>query len=215
VSRAPIPATAIVLAGGRARRFGRDKLAEPLAGRSMLQRAIDAVAEVVVDIVVAEGIADGPGTHGDADPRGDLRAPVPLRRIADRERSPGPLVALAAALEVTSQPIAVVVAGDMPTLREPVLAALLRALAHDPGAEAACLVHRGRRQPLPAALRVGAATTAARRLVADGERRLQALTERLAVRDLAEADWRPHDPEAASLRDIDRPADLDGLPPLD
>lgn len=207
-----LPATAIVLAGGRARRFGRDKLVEPLGARTMLQRAIDAVAVVVVDVVVVEGMVGG---AADAEARGDLHAPVPLRRIADTERSPGPLVALAAALEVTSQPIAVVVAGDMPTLREPVLEALLRALVRDPGAEAACLVHRGRRQPLPTALRVGAATSAARRLVAGGERRLQALTERLAVRDLAEADWRPHDPEAATLRDVDRPADLERLPPFD
>jgi hypothetical protein len=61
------------------------------------------------------------------------------------------------------------------------------------------------------AVRVGAATSAARKLVGGGERRLQALPESLLARDLAEGDWRALDPEAATLRDVDRPEDLEGL----
>ncbi|HRC61654.1 MAG TPA: NTP transferase domain-containing protein, partial [Dehalococcoidia bacterium] len=43
---------AIVLAGGRSRRMGRDKAALVLRGRSLLQRALDAVGAVVDEIVV-------------------------------------------------------------------------------------------------------------------------------------------------------------------
>ena len=47
----------IVLAGGRASRFGRDKLAERLDGRTLVDRAI-ASLEPVVDLVVVAGPHD-------------------------------------------------------------------------------------------------------------------------------------------------------------
>ena len=97
----------------------------------------------------------------------------------------------------------------MPTLSPDVLAALLRALvAAEGSADAAVLVQRGVARPLPAAFRNGAATQAARRLIADGERSLVALVRGLATRELAEGEWRGLDPTGATLRDIDRPEDL-------
>ena len=46
-SEAGSPSVAgIVLAGGQSRRMGRDKVAIELAGRTLLQRAVDALAEV-------------------------------------------------------------------------------------------------------------------------------------------------------------------------
>jgi hypothetical protein len=39
---------------------------------------------------------------------------------------------------------------------------------------------------------------------------LRSLFERLPTRALDETEWRPLDPDGATLRDIDRPADLDG-----
>jgi hypothetical protein len=58
------------------------------------------------------------------------------------------------------------------------------------------------------ALRTGAATAFAGRLVADGERSLRGLFERLPTRLIDEAAWRPLDPEGATLRDVDVPGDL-------
>jgi hypothetical protein len=70
------------------------------------------------------------------------------------------------------------------------------------------LEFRGRRQPLPAALRVGAATIAARRLLGEGERSLHALLRVLRTRELGEGEWRALDPTAATLKDVDLPVDL-------
>jgi molybdopterin-guanine dinucleotide biosynthesis protein A len=192
-------ASAIVLAGGRSTRFGRDKLAEPIAGAPLLAHAVRAVASVSREVLVLgrDGIDEraGPGR-------------VPLRHVRDADPFSGPLTALATGLELAREPLAIVVAGDMPTLSPDVLLAMLRALDAGSGIEAACLVHRGRRQQLPLALRVGAGTSVARRLVGGGERRLGALLEALRARDLPETDWRPLDPAAATLRDVDRPEDL-------
>jgi molybdopterin-guanine dinucleotide biosynthesis protein A len=86
---------------------------------------------------------------------------------------------------------------------------MIRALiASEASADAVVLASRGERLPLPAVLRTGAATTVARRLVGDGERRLRSLFERLPTRALEEGEWRPLDPAGATLRDVDRPADL-------
>jgi CTP:molybdopterin cytidylyltransferase MocA len=97
----------------------------------------------------------------------------------------------------------------MPALSPDVLAALLRALDASE-ADAVVLAFRSRRQTLPAALRVGVATGAVRRLLSDGVRSLHALLAAIRTRELSEGEWRSLDPGAATLRDVDLPADLPG-----
>ena len=48
--------SAIVLAGGRSSRFGGDKLAGRLGGETVLDRTVDAVGAVAVDIVIVTGV---------------------------------------------------------------------------------------------------------------------------------------------------------------
>jgi molybdopterin-guanine dinucleotide biosynthesis protein A len=132
-----------------------------------------------------------------------------VRLVVDPERHGGPLVGLLAGLEAVEQPLVIVAGGDMPTLSPAVLGAMVRALdASGTGWDAVILASRGDRVPLPAVMRTGAATTIARQLVSDGERRLRSLFERLPTRALAESEWRPFDPDGATLLDVDRPDDL-------
>jgi molybdopterin-guanine dinucleotide biosynthesis protein A len=194
----PIEASGIVLAGGRSSRFGRDKLVEPVGGRPLVQHAIATLAGLCREVlVVVPPVGDGPPMPTDVD----------ARLVRDPEPFGGPLMGLLAGLEQAREPIALVVGGDMPDLQPAVLRSLVAAL-DDPDAEAALLGHRGRSQPLPVAVRNGAATPAARRLLADGERSLTALAGKLRVAVIDEIEWRGLDPTAATLRDIDRPEDL-------
>ena len=195
-------ASAIVLAGGRSTRFGRDKLAEPVAGRPLLDHAILAVARVAREVLVLVPPVGEIG-HLARPPDSAVRVAV----IRDPEPFGGPLVALLAGLERASEPFALVVGGDMPRMSPDVLAALLRALDASE-ADAVVLAFRGRRQTLPAALRVGIATKAARRLLSDGMRSLHALLGAVRTRELSEGEWRSLDPSAATLRDVDLPGDL-------
>jgi molybdopterin-guanine dinucleotide biosynthesis protein A len=191
----------IVLAGGRSSRFGSDKLVADIDGRRLLDLAIERLAAVSDEVLVVVS----PG-----DERILPSATATVRRVADPELHGGPLVGLLAGLEVADQPIVVLAGGDMPSLSPAVLGAMIRTLvASEPGTDAIILASRGDRPPLPAVLRTGAATDIARRLVGDGERRLRSLFERLPTRALDEAEWRPLDPDGATLRDIDRPADID------
>ena len=196
MTAAPLPAaSAIILAGGRSTRFGRDKLAEPVDGRPLLHHAAEAVAAVATDVIVV------------APP--DVVPPLPdgVRLVHDEAPFEGPLAGCMTGLVAAREPVVVVVGGDMPSLEPAVLALLIRALVAS-SADAAVLERHGRRQQLPFATRTGAGTDAGRRLLAQGERRLGALMDRLTVRVLAEDEWRPLDPDARTLRDVDEPADL-------
>jgi molybdopterin-guanine dinucleotide biosynthesis protein A len=187
---------AIVLAGGKSSRFGRDKLAEPLLGRPLLHHAVAAVQAVATDVIVVVA------------PEATIDPPAGARVVHDARAFEGPLAGLAAGLAALDPAVdrLVVVAGDMPSLEPTVLTRLIEALG--PSTEVALLELDGRALPLPMALRPAAAMAVAGRLLASGERRLRALAEALAAHVIAEATWRLDDPGGATLRDIDTQADL-------
>ncbi|HEV8545419.1 MAG TPA: molybdenum cofactor guanylyltransferase [Candidatus Limnocylindrales bacterium] len=190
----------VVLAGGRSSRFGSDKLAARYGDLPLLDRAVGAIARQSAEVIVVVAPSDE---------RALPSASVPVRRAVDPEPFGGPLVGLLAGLEAAREPIVLVAGGDMPTMSDAVLGALVRALVSaEESAQAAVLVQRGVAQPLPAAVRNGAATQVARALIADGERSLVALVARLPTRRVEEIEWRSLDPEGETLRDIDRPGDI-------
>lgn len=186
--------SAVVLAGGRSSRFGRDKLAASLDGSPVLWRTIEAIRAVADDIVVVVGPDDGPSL------------PAGVRLAHDPEAFGGPLLGLLAGLAAVRHDHVLVVGGDMPWVRFDVLR-LLAARSRST-ASVATLEHEGRRQQLPIALGVTATLTVGRSLVEAGERRLGALLEAMPTVVIAGRDWRPLDPDAETLRDIDTPDDL-------
>jgi molybdopterin-guanine dinucleotide biosynthesis protein A len=195
MARAP-GASAIVLAGGRSSRFGRDKLAEPIDGQPLLLHAIEAVRALASEVLVI------------AAPDGDPDVPSDVVVVHDPSPYEGPLAGLAAGLQAANEPVCLVVGGDSPTLRADGLALLVGAL-DDSSIDAAALDDDGRLRPLPSAVRREPALNAVDRLLADGQRRLRLVFEALTTRTIPEAAWRALDPNGATLRDIDTPADLD------
>jgi len=189
---------AVVLAGGRSSRFGRDKLAEPIDGRPMLDHAIDAVRTLVSDIVVV--VAPETPAHG---------LPTDVRVAADPDAYQGPLAGLATGLRALDPGIerVIVIGGDMPTLVPAVLSRLLDALDRY---ELAVLSDDESERPLPLAARRSVALDATQRLLDAGERRLRALLAVVDVSVIPAATWRLDDPTGASLRDVDVPGDLPG-----
>ena len=194
--------TAVVLAGGASSRFGSDKLAATIAGEAMLDRAIAAVSSLVDEVIVA----------GPPRPNTGRTAGVNVRSIPDRIGSAGPLQALDGALAAVSTEVAIVVAGDMPTLVPSVLALLVDALWLAPAIDAVVLgdpVEPTRRQPLPVALRVARAREAAAETVDAGDRSLVRALGRMTTVELPPTRWLSLDPEARTLVDIDVPEDLE------
>lgn len=187
---------AIVLAGGRSSRFGRDKLAELIDGRPLLDHAIAAARVVATDIVVV------------AAPDANRDLPDGVHLAHDPVAYEGPLAGLAAGLAALDPAVdrLIVVAGDMPSLVPAVLGRLL-----DPvmaGRAAALLGVEGDPPPLPMALDRRRAAAAIRGLVEGGETRLRALPWALDAEVVPASIWRYDDPAGATFRDVDTPADL-------
>lgn len=186
---------AVVLAGGRSVRFGRDKLAEPVDGRSLLEHAIAGVQSIADEVVVV------------AAPGGHPVVPAGVVVVRDSVAFEGPLAGLLVGLRAAHTPIIVVAGGDMPGLVGAVISAMVAAL-DAPEVQAVLLESDGRTPPLPMVVRRAAALAVAAQLVGNGVRRLGALTDGLATWIIAERDWRSLDPGASTLRDIDTPEDL-------
>ncbi|HEX5826568.1 MAG TPA: molybdenum cofactor guanylyltransferase [Candidatus Limnocylindrales bacterium] len=190
----------VVLAGGASTRFGSDKLAALIDGRPLLHHALEAVA-AASDRVVLVLAPDAPAPPL---PPG-LAVPVTVARDDDRHQ--GPLAGLVAGLrELAADDVALVVAGDMPTLHPGVLRLLGEALAGDAATDAVCLEAEPS-APLPMAVRASAGLPAATRVLAEDRRSLRALLGALASGVVPVDRWRALDPDGASLRDIDRPED--------
>jgi molybdopterin-guanine dinucleotide biosynthesis protein A len=207
-----VSVTGIVLAGGRASRFGGPKLEAQLDGTAILALAIGAVSKVVDEVVVAGqklpelGGVPGPGVRS-------------IRLVPDEAEFGGPLQALAGALAMARGEIALVVGGDMPRVVPEVLAAMAAELVAHPEVRAVLLAApadpraaaEGRetvRQVLPLAIRIEPARAAAAEALAAGDRALRGMLDRLPCHEVPAATWLAHDPLAATLLDVDTEADL-------
>jgi molybdopterin-guanine dinucleotide biosynthesis protein A len=198
--------TGIVLAGGRATRFGADKLAALLDGRPLLHHAILAVASVADEVVVVIG-ADG------ARPRLPVDAATGIRVARDSVADGGPLAGLAAGLAAAHGRVAIVAGGDQPWLSPAILSELLLWLdsaVDGPALDAVALVQDEQVRPLPVALRVGTVRPVAEALLSAGTRSLVGLLAHLRVGTLQPERWRTLDRDGASLRDVDTPDALAG-----
>jgi molybdopterin-guanine dinucleotide biosynthesis protein A len=164
----------------------------------MLHRAIHAVAPLCHEILVSVPFdGDAPTTPED----------VATVLVRDQRPDEGPLVGLWTALGEASHPIALVVAGDMPFMNTGALDLLVAAL-EDPSVSVSGLADGETVRPLPCAMRVAGRDTL-QDLVAAGERRLRTLVWEFPLVAVPEEAWRALDPSGGSLRDIDRPEDLD------
>jgi len=159
---APPPFTAVILAGGRSTRMGRDKARLDLDGQPLLARQI-ALARSLgpVEILIS--------ARRETDYR-DFHCPV----VPDRVPEAGPLAGIAAALEAARAPLGLVLAVDLPHLTRTVLERLLAACA--PGRGVVPRLPAGP-EPLAAVYPRAAAPLAQEALAA----------RRLAARDFATA----------------------------
>jgi molybdenum cofactor guanylyltransferase len=194
---------AIVLAGGASSRFGSDKLAADLGGRSLLHHALEAVGSASGSIVVVVA-PDAP------EPRLPPALAGRVRVARDQVAHAGPLAGLAAGLAaIRDEPpgIALVVGGDMPGLVPGVLRLLVERLAADPKLAAMTLA-ASPAAPLPMAVRPVIVSTAVETCLATGRRSLRALLVAVPAAELSSDAWRALDPRGSTLSDVDRPDDL-------
>lgn len=186
--------TGIVLAGGRGRRFGDDKLRVTVGGVPLLRRAVERLAPACAEVIVV------------ADParRVGPRVRALARVVRDELPGAGPLGGLATGLRQARTGAAFVVAADMPFVRPEAARLLARALD---GHDAVVPLFGGRAQVLHAvyARRVGELADQALR---DGESSIVALLRRLDVVDVPEEALRALDAEGRIFFGVNTREDL-------
>lgn len=185
-------ASALILAGGRATRFGGvDKREILVEGRTIFARQCAALAGRVAEILVSS------------------QRPVPgYRAVADAVPDAGPLAGIAAGLAAANTQWLLVVAGDMPYVTGALVDAMLSAATDV--VDAVGIRIGALPEPLICVVRVAAARPIVAARLA--ERRLKAsqlLTDgELRAAWLDEAAIRAIDPSLRVLANINAPADL-------
>ncbi len=189
--------TAVILAGGRSRRLGRDKAVEPFAGEPLIRRIIRRASEAVSARHVVVVVADS-----------ERAAALPLDgdhlTAVDVFPDCGSLGGIYTGLDASPAEWALVTACDMPFLSAPLLAHM--AGLRD-GVDAVVPVIDGRPEPTHALYARRCLPAIETRLRA-GELKISGFFDDVAVRYVPESDLRNFDPDLLSFFNINRPEDL-------
>jgi molybdopterin-guanine dinucleotide biosynthesis protein A len=183
--------SAIIQAGGRSRRMGRDKALIDYQGRPIIAHVIDTLRVLTDDVAVISN-------------RSDLYSSFGARIVPDYDPPCGPLGGLAAGLRAMKAELAIVVACDMPFLN----VNLLRWLIDLADGYDAIVPQSGvEYEPLHAVYRRDCYHPIVQRLER-GERRVISFFADVRLRPVPEAEWRVLDPEGRSLINLNTPDDL-------
>lgn len=191
----------VVVAGGRGRRFGGDKVVHPRDGRRQVDVVVARLRDLGGRVVVAAGTR---------------RLCIPDSvEVADEPGCVGPVAGVVAGLRAATGPLAAVVAAD---LVEPSVALLQACAQHATGlgVAGAMPMVQGRPQPLHAVVAPDVADDLRAAAVANGHGLITAMLD-VGVVPVDQATWHGWVPDARPAWDIDTRADLpasvDG-PPL-
>jgi len=189
--------SAIILAGGKSTRLGRDKASELLLGVSMLQHVVGRVEAVAGEIIVV-------CAAGQTLP--EVETSTRLRVVQDIDPEGGPLGGVFSGLSAISAPRAVIVGCDMPLLQPALLTALLGLQTDEVDAvvptnaiflpEPLCAVYSKRCLP------------GIEKQLASGMLKVALLLDRVRTRYVPPAEWRAWDPDGLSFLNVNRDADV-------
>ncbi|MBY5161677.1 molybdenum cofactor guanylyltransferase [Salsipaludibacter albus] len=188
------PLDVVVLAGGRARRLGRDKSTVVVGGVRQVDRVVRLLAPLGGVVVLAAGPA-----AADREPSRTDGVVV----VADSPGSSGPLGGIVAGLDVATTPLVAIVAVDLVHPSVTLLRALAREVRRTGGVGVVPVVD-GRWQHLHAVVRRDLGPVLARA----GTGAVGAALADAGVVGVEEDRWRAWAPDARPEVDIDTPDDL-------
>lgn len=188
-----LPATCLVMAGGRSSRFGSDKLVAILGPGRLMDHVLARLVPWFEETVVVHA----PGKPLDGLPPG-------VRQTPDEREGGGPLVGLVSGLVACRTEWAFAAAADMPFVRRELIDALWARTA-----QADVVVPIGPRgtEPLCAFYRASVLPHA-RAAIEAGKRRVISFFDEVRVVHLTEDEVRAVDPDLTSFFNINTAADL-------
>lgn len=187
--------TAVIVAGGKSTRLGRDKASEPLLGVTMLQRVIHRIELLFEEVVIVKA-------RGQRLP--EVESSAALEVVEDLYPEVGPLGGIYTGLSAARTDHIVALACDMPLLQPALVAELVRlAPAHD----LVVPVSDGFPQPLCAAYSRACLGPIQRQIEA-GNYKITGFFGDLRPFYMQPEQWRVFDPEGVSFMNLNREEDL-------
>ena len=182
--------SALILAGGRATRFGGIAKHElVIEGRTIFERQVGVLAPRVAEIIVSGAVIS------------------PYRTVADAVAGAGPLAGIAAGLAAARTDWLLVVAGDMPYISGDVIDLIASRISED--CDAVGIRIGELPEPLLCALRCTIRGVVERRIAAGHRKASRLLTDgELRVCWIEDPELRAIDPELRALRNVNAPGDM-------
>jgi molybdopterin-guanine dinucleotide biosynthesis protein A len=187
--------TGIILAGGKSRRFGRNKVIEVVGGKTILERVVARLSPITRRIILV--------TNGE---NIQLSNSSSLDFAADIFPDKGPLGGIYTGLYHSKTSDNIVVAGDMPFLNTSLLQHMVGLL---PGFDAVIPQWQNSQiEPLHGIYSAACLPVMRKRLEND-QLSISDCLKQLRVHYLREQDFKMLDPEALSFFNINRQSDID------
>ena len=180
------PVSAIIIAGGKSNRMGKDKRKLTLGGKSLLHIAIDLAREFSDDLIISAN---------DRFPQFSE-----CRTVPDKVRDEGPVMGIASCLPYLRYTHAIILSGDMPFVTHEMISRLLE--NETPG-HACCFRSKDILQPFPGLMPVSLLEMIWKYLES-GERSLHRLIDQLPATVITTGENLPE----YSFLNINRPDDL-------
>ena len=196
--------TVVIQAGGESRRMGQSKALVPFAGRPLMCRMVERLSPVADELII---------TTNEAERLEFLKSENPhlnLRLVPDLHKTRGALPGLHTAFEAASNPFVAVVACDM-VFASPRLVVAEALAMQESGADVVVPVNKHGFEPFHALYRREACLPPVRELIEKGEKRAQALYDRVNVREFTQAEVFKAEPRGACFVNANTPDELRSL----
>ncbi len=183
--------TGVVLAGGRSRRYGRNKALVPFDGVPLIERVVSILEQVFHKVILSANELDAYRYLG-----------LPI--ISDVYSGVGPLAGVHASLSALSDTSGFFVACDMPFLNPTLIRHMARLF---PNAEAVVPRVGSNVEPLHAVYRKGC-IDAVERAIQRGERGIVSFYPDIRIRYVEESEIRVFEPNLDAFVNVNRPDEL-------
>ena len=187
--------TAIILAGGQNRRFGRNKALEPIEGQSLIERVIESIKPLTSQILVVTSPEKTETPFTDK-----------VEVLTDLYPARGPLGGIYTGLQAARSRYSIVVACDMPFLNASLLRHMLE-LAHDFDAVVPQL-DEAKIEPLHA-IYARSCLAGMKSMLEQDQLRINSFLKTIRVRYIDKAECQELDPELLSFFNINYRSDLE------
>ena len=196
--------TVVIQAGGESRRMGQSKALVPFAGRPLICRMVERLSPVADELVITTNEGEKLAFLAEKYPEIDIKL------VSDLHDSRGALPGLHTAIDAASNPFVAIVACDMLFASKRLIVAEALAM-QESGADVVVPVNKHGYEPFHALYRRAACLPYFDALISAGEKRAQALFDKVNVREFPQSEVLAAEPMGGCFVNANTPEELHTL----